>query len=165
MLYFHDDVITSRWHHGDVIWSKVLLKIFYYSRPNLLVKFNKKWVTWTNFTKQNLIKWLYDILASFSHLHWVTIDKIANIQKRIKLFSNLSNIFRKRVKRFFSYSNVFYRGELILPTPWRLGFKSEAKSEKSKKYKSWCTLKFKMWSRNILENMLKKKIVASKVLR
>ena len=158
MLYFHDDFITSRWHHGDVIWS-VLLKFFYYSRPNLLVKFNEKWVMWIK-----LIKWFYHILASFSHLHWVTIDKIAIIQKRIKLFSNLSGIFRKRVKRFFSYSNVFYRGELILPTPWRLGFKSEAKPEKSKKSESWCILKFKMWSRNILENMLKK-IVASKVSR
>ena len=164
MLYFHDDVITSRWHHGDVIRSKVLLKLFYYSRPNLLVKFNEKWVTWTNFTKKKLIKWFYHILASFSHLHWVTIDKIAIIQKRIKLFSNLSEIFRKRAKRFFSYSNIFYGGELILPTPWRLGFKSEAKPEKSKKSKSWCILKFKMWSRNILENMLKK-IVASKVSR
>ena len=54
LQYFHDDVIPSRWHHGDVIWSKLLLKLFYYSRLNLLVKCNESWVTWINFTKKRI---------------------------------------------------------------------------------------------------------------
>ena len=41
------------------------------------------------------------ILASFSNLHWITIDKIAIIYEQIKLFSNLSEISRKRVKLIF----------------------------------------------------------------
>ena len=41
------------------------------------------------------------ILASFSNLHWITIDKIAIIYEKIKLFSNLSEISRKRLKLIF----------------------------------------------------------------
>ena len=37
-----------------------------------------------------------------------------------------------------------------------LSFKFEAKPENLKKSESWSILKFKKWSRNILENMLQK---------
>ena len=37
-----------------------------------------------------------------------------------------------------------------------LSFKFEAKPENSKKSESWGILKFKKWSRNILENILQK---------
>ena len=57
---------------------------------------------------------------------------------------------------FFFLIKFFSWGELIVPTPWRLWFKFEVKPGKSKKSKSRCILKFKMWSRNILENMLRK---------
>ena len=44
-------------------------------------------------------------------------------------------------------------GRLLLSA---LSFKFEAKPENLKKSESWSILKFKKWSRNILENMLQK---------
>ena len=136
LLYFHDDIITSRWHHGDVIWLKVLLKLFYYSRPNLLVKFNEKWVTWTNFTKKKIDKVVlsyFGLVFAFalSH-HWQN----CNYSKTNKAIFKFAWNFQKTCETFFFLFKCFLRGELILPTPWRLGFKSEAKPEKSKKSKS-----------------------------
>ena len=53
-------------------------------------------------------------------LHWVTTGKVATIQERIKLFSNLYEIFRKRVKLIFFLINFFYRewGRLSWPELW-----------------------------------------------
>ena len=45
------------------------------------------------------------------------------------------------------------RGRLLLLA---LSFKFEAKPENSKKSESWSIIKFKKWSRNILEKMLQK---------
>ena len=74
LQYFHDDIITFRWLHGNVTWSKILLKIFVNSSLNLLVNFYEKWITGTNFIeKKNLSVVLsyFGIIFTFalSH-HW-----------------------------------------------------------------------------------------------
>ena len=88
---------------------------------------------------------------ALSH-HWQNCDYSRTNKAIFKLVWN----FQETCNMFFFLVKFFSWGELILPTPWRLGFKFEVKPGKSKKSESWCILKFKMWSRNILENMLRK---------
>ena len=94
---------------------------------------------------------------ALSH-HWQN----CNYSKTNKAIFKFVWNFQETCETFFFLLNFFQEGELILPIPWRLGFKFEAKPEKSKKSKSWGILKFKMWSRNILENMLQKKLLLQK---
>ena len=66
---------------------------------------------------------------------------IAIIEKRIKL----KFYFQETCETFFFLLIIVFLGgeggrgggELILPTPWRLGFKFKAKPEKLKKSESW----------------------------
>ena len=95
---------------------------------------------------------------ALSH-HWQN----CNYSKTNKAIFKFVWNFQKTCGTFFFLFKCFLRGRGVSFTdPWRLGFKSEAKPEKSKKSKSWCILKFKMWSRNILENMLQKKFLLQK---
>ena len=90
--------------------------------------------------------------------HWQN----CNYSKTNKAIFKFVWNFQETCETFFFLLKFFLGGELILPTPWRLGFKYEAKPEKSKKSKSWDIIKFKMWSRNLLGNMLQKKLLLQK---
>ena len=94
---------------------------------------------------------------ALSH-HWQN----CNYSKTNKAIFRFVWNFQKTCEAFFFLLKCFLGVELVLPTPWRLGFRSKARPEKSEKSKSWCVLKFKMWSRNILENMLQKKLLLQK---
>ena len=111
--------------------------------------------------KKNWIMVLSDFGLIFaftlSH-HWQNCNYSKTNKAIFKLY------FQGTCETFFFLLEFFLGGggELILPILWRLGFKFEAKPEKSKKSKSWGILEFKMSLKNILENMLQKKLLLQK---
>ena len=75
---------------------------------------------------------------AFSH-HWQNCN---SSRKNKAIFKFVWN-FQETCEMFFFLLNFFLEGDLILPTPWRLRLKFEAKPEKSKKSKSWGILNSK----------------------
>ena len=94
---------------------------------------------------------------ALSH-HWQNCSYSKTNRAIFKFVRN----FQETYETLFFLSKFFLGRELILPSPWKLGFKFEVKPEKSKKSKSWVFLNLKCDQEMFWKTCSQKKLLLQK---